>query len=51
MDTIELVTLATDYVERLISEGMEFPDAVWKASERFHIGHRMIEAMYDSRCN
>ena len=50
MNTIDIVTAATDYAESLIASGIDYADAIWKASDKFHIGHRMIEAMYAERC-
>jgi hypothetical protein len=43
------VQTATDMLEQLIAQGMEFPDAVWKASSATHIKAALIEAEYDRR--
>lgn len=31
-----------------IKNGTEYPDAIWKISQRFKVDHEIIEAMYDN---
>lgn len=41
------VERASEYMLELIQAGAEFPDAAWKAAQRFNVQQHHIEDNYD----
>lgn len=40
---------AFEYLEDLIAAGYEYPDAEWKASQKFNVPSDELRELYDSR--
>jgi hypothetical protein len=38
---------ALDYLDQLIDQGYEYPDALYKASSRFKVDHNALQDAYD----
>lgn len=41
--------LALRYMLKLIAEGYEYPDAQWKASQRYHVSADDLTEAYDAQ--
>jgi len=48
MNTTPMIPLALDYLNELIEDGMEFPDATWKVIQRFDMSVQELKELYDN---
>lgn len=39
---------ALNYLVDLIDNGMDYPDALYKASDKFHVAHDILAEAYDN---
>jgi hypothetical protein len=44
-----MLIIAMHYLYNLIDKGIEFPDAIWKTSQRYQIDHTELELAYDQQ--
>lgn len=44
------MTDALKYLLALIADGVEFPDALWKATQKFRVDAETLTAEYDGEC-
>lgn len=47
MTKYEKEQIAFDYMLELIQQGVEYPEAQWKAAQRFQVSMDTLQAMYD----
>ena len=40
---------ALKYLDELIDQGIEFPDALYKASTRFKVNYQLLQDAYDGK--
>jgi hypothetical protein len=40
---------ALNYLDELVDQGIEFPDALYKASSRFKVDHQLLQDAYDGK--
>lgn len=38
---------ALNYLDQLLDEGVEFPDAIWKATQKYNVSAQDLQAAYD----